>query len=40
MGTNFQYTEEEKQRFRDNPEEFLEYRKSIEGSYVSPSARP
>ncbi|KAE8162972.1 putative flavin-binding monooxygenase [Aspergillus tamarii] len=35
MGTNFQYTEEEKQRFRDNPEEFLEYRKSTEGSVNS-----
>ncbi|KAE8334229.1 hypothetical protein BDV24DRAFT_173606 [Aspergillus arachidicola] len=32
MGTNFQYTEEEKQHFRDNPEELLEYRKSIEGA--------
>ncbi|KAB8201337.1 putative flavin-binding monooxygenase [Aspergillus parasiticus] len=35
MGTNFQYTEEEKQRFQDNPEEFLEYRKSIEGAINS-----
>ncbi|KAE8379064.1 putative flavin-binding monooxygenase [Aspergillus bertholletiae] len=29
-GANFQFTEEEKQRFQDNPEEYLEYRKSIE----------
>ncbi|QRD93240.1 hypothetical protein F9C07_2098600 [Aspergillus flavus] len=34
-GTNFQYTEEEKQRFQDNPDEFLEYRKSIEGAINS-----
>ncbi|KAF7590203.1 hypothetical protein BBP40_003178 [Aspergillus hancockii] len=30
MGTNFKYTEEEKQRFRDDPEELLQYRKTIE----------
>jgi hypothetical protein len=34
MGTNFEFTEEEKQRFRDDPEEFLKYRKIIEDSYV------
>ncbi|OQD90612.1 hypothetical protein PENANT_c001G08521 [Penicillium antarcticum] len=32
MGTNFEYTEEEKARFRKNPEGFLEYRKKIENS--------
>ncbi|KAI2836749.1 hypothetical protein CBS12448_11056 [Aspergillus niger] len=32
MGTNFVYTEEEKARFRDDPEGFLEYRKFIERS--------
>lgn len=32
MGTNFQYTEEEKKLYRENPAEFLEYRKYIERS--------
>ncbi|KAE8393536.1 putative flavin-binding monooxygenase [Aspergillus alliaceus] len=30
MGTNFEYTEEEKQRFQENPEELLQYRKAID----------
>lgn len=34
MGTNFEFTEEEKQKFRDDPEAFLEYRKVVERSYV------
>ncbi|PWY76999.1 FAD/NAD(P)-binding domain-containing protein [Aspergillus heteromorphus CBS 117.55] len=32
MGTNFEYTEEEKAKFRDDPEGFLEYRKMVERS--------
>lgn len=32
MGTNFQYTEEEKKLYRENPAELLEYRKYIERS--------
>jgi thioredoxin reductase len=35
MGTNFEYSEEEKVKFRDDPNGFLEYRKKIENSYVS-----
>ncbi|GIK05969.1 hypothetical protein Aspvir_010086 [Aspergillus viridinutans] len=35
MGTNFEFTEEEKQHFRDDPEEFLEYRKIVEDSVNS-----
>lgn len=34
MGTNFEFTEEEKQQFRENPEEYLRYRKTVETSYV------
>lgn len=32
MGGNFQYTEEEKAKFREDPEEFLKYRKFVERS--------
>jgi hypothetical protein len=32
MGTNFEFTKEDKQRFRDDPEEFLKYRKVVEAS--------
>ncbi|RAL07846.1 flavin-containing monooxygenase [Aspergillus homomorphus CBS 101889] len=32
LGTNFKYTEEEKNRFRNNPEEFLAYRKRVDNS--------
>jgi cation diffusion facilitator CzcD-associated flavoprotein CzcO len=32
MGTNFEYTDEEKQLYRENPAEFLKYRKMIENS--------
>ncbi|KAJ5170247.1 uncharacterized protein N7500_003030 [Penicillium coprophilum] len=32
MGTNFEYTEEEKAMFRDDPKAFLEYRKKIDCS--------
>lgn len=35
MGTNFEFTEEEKQKFRDDPEAFLEYRKVVERSVNS-----
>ncbi|KAE8405536.1 putative flavin-binding monooxygenase [Aspergillus pseudonomiae] len=35
MGTNFQFTSEEKQQFQDDPEKLLEYRKSIEGAVNS-----
>ncbi|OJJ65114.1 hypothetical protein ASPSYDRAFT_194084 [Aspergillus sydowii CBS 593.65] len=35
MGTNFQYTEEEKKLYRENPAELLEYRKYIERSVNS-----
>lgn len=34
MGTNFEFTEEEKQKFREDPVEFLKYRKWVEDSYV------
>lgn len=34
MGTNFEYTEEEKDHFRTDPEKYLEYRKHVERSYV------
>ncbi|KAF9892054.1 hypothetical protein FE257_002460 [Aspergillus nanangensis] len=30
QGTNFEYTEEEKQRFRDDPKSFIEYLKKVE----------
>lgn len=32
MGTNFQYTEEDKKLYREDPAKFLEYRKYIERS--------
>ncbi|RAK98790.1 flavin-containing monooxygenase [Aspergillus ibericus CBS 121593] len=32
MGTNFEYTDEERSKFREDPEGFLEYRKRIERS--------
>jgi cation diffusion facilitator CzcD-associated flavoprotein CzcO len=32
MGTNFEYSEKEKERFRDDPAGFLEYRKTVERS--------
>ncbi|KAF4269148.1 hypothetical protein CNMCM8812_001588 [Aspergillus fumigatus] len=35
MGTNFEFTKEDKQRFRDDPEEFLKYRKVVEASVNS-----
>ncbi|KAK9648599.1 hypothetical protein V6Z96_005666 [Aspergillus fumigatus] len=35
MGTNFEFTKEDKQRFRDDPEEFLKYRKVVEASINS-----
>ncbi|KAL2817987.1 hypothetical protein BDW59DRAFT_129793 [Aspergillus cavernicola] len=35
MGTNFEYTEEERKLYRENPEEFLKYRKYIEQSVNS-----
>ncbi|EEP80753.1 conserved hypothetical protein [Uncinocarpus reesii 1704] len=31
-GKNFAFTEEEKQNFRDNPDEFLKYRKKVESA--------
>ncbi|GAB1726616.1 hypothetical protein NU195Hw_g8309t1 [Hortaea werneckii] len=31
-GHNFAYSEQDKQKFRENPEAFLEYRKALEGS--------
>lgn len=34
MGTNFEFTEEERERFRNCPAEFLEYRKKVENAYV------
>jgi hypothetical protein len=30
MGSNFEFTEEEKQQFRDDPEMFFQYRKKVE----------
>ncbi|EAL89217.1 hypothetical protein KXV31_002469 [Aspergillus fumigatus] len=35
MGTNFEFTKEDKQRFKDDPEEFLKYRKVVEASVNS-----
>ncbi|CAI7663108.1 unnamed protein product [Penicillium viridicatum] len=32
MGTNFEYSEEEKAKFRDDPQAFLEYRKRVDCS--------
>jgi hypothetical protein len=32
MGTNFEYSEKEKERFQDDPAGFLEYRKTVERS--------
>lgn len=32
MGTNFEYTEEEKEMYRDDPKAFLEHRKRVETS--------
>ena len=32
MGTNFEYSEEEKAKFRDDPQAFLEYRKRVDYS--------
>lgn len=34
LGTNFEYTAEEKENFQKNPEVFFEYRKTVEKSYV------
>lgn len=34
MGTNFEFTQEERGRFQSNPKEFLEYRKKVENAYV------
>lgn len=34
LGTNFEYTPEEKENFQKNPEVFFEYRKTVEKSYV------
>lgn len=34
-GHNFAYSEQDKQKFRENPEAFLEYRKALEGRSVA-----
>ncbi len=35
-GRNFAYTEEEKQRFRDDPKALFTVRRELEASYVTP----
>lgn len=35
MGTNFEYSEEEKAKFREDPQESLEYRKRVDCSQVT-----